>query len=104
MKLTQVCGLMPTAASGAQLLLPLLVPRKPKFSLLALRSPRRVVNDEISSFDITPREDQQAADKSREFIETIATPREFNDDVDSRYLRPVSLNFALDIFDAVQVY
>jgi hypothetical protein len=85
---------MPTAASGAQLLLPPLASQKPKVPLLALRSPRRAVNDEVPCLAITPREDQQAADKSREFIETIATPR-FHDDMESRYLRAASGKFGI---------
>ena len=79
---------MPTDAAGAHLLLPQLQSRKnPKMSLLALRSPRNAVNVEVPGLSVTPRgENHRAADKSREFIETIATPREFDHEIESRYL------------------
>jgi hypothetical protein len=79
---------MPTAASGAKLLLPQLSSqRSPKVPLLALRSPRCTVREEVCSVSVTPRyENLRVSDKSREFIETVATPREFQNDMESRYL------------------
>ena len=80
---------MPTAASGGKLLLPQLALQKtPKVPLLALRSPRCAAREEFSSISLTPRcESHRVSDKAREFIETIATPREFENEMKSWYLQ-----------------
>jgi hypothetical protein len=80
---------MPTAAFGAKLLLPQLKsPRNPKSSLLVLHSPRNAIKEGVTGLCVTPRdENHRVADKSRELIETIATPREFHDDIEPRYLQ-----------------
>ena len=78
---------MPTAASGALLLRAQPTPQKhPKLSLLkALHSPRCAEIEEVPGISVTPRgENHWVADKPREFIETIATPRAFQSDVEPR--------------------
>ena len=78
---------MPTAASGAKLLLPQLVLQRTSKALLPeSRSPRCTVSEEVPSLSETPRHwNHRFADKSREFIETIGTPRDFQNEEEPKY-------------------
>jgi hypothetical protein len=77
---------MPTAACGAQLLLNQLTPRKnPKTSSTTIsRIQRLSVKQHLPGFDETLREQDRMSDRSREFIETVVTPRNIQREADSR--------------------
>jgi hypothetical protein len=79
---------MPTAASGSQLLLPQLKSRNNlKCSHLVLNSPRNVIKEEVHGISVTPRgENHWVAEKSRDLIETMGTPREFREDIGPRFV------------------